>query len=279
MKVFLTGDMGEMGKSLKETLDYEWVGYDLVNGQDLKDYDKLVASMAGCKVVVHAAAFPHPNDELGFLPFFDVNVHGTVNVLEAARVTGVERFIYISSTAYYGLNVRQPDNHNTTSWGKFVPMYFPIDEKHPTQFNISPDRFDAYDCSKAMSEAACAWYGTNTKMQVLVLRFGPCVPDDVYAGNFETDGRWQTRSLFGWTHPKSVISAVDKAIMTYVKQPYMSFNIVDEPPLGVQFLRYQELYFPHLREYMGYNYWDTSRAQDILGWKPRRRRADEVPSV
>ena len=57
----------------------------------------------GCRAVVHAAAWtggPELTEEAGY----EVNVDGTANVLAAAAKAGVERFIYISSVAVYGLN-------------------------------------------------------------------------------------------------------------------------------------------------------------------------------
>ena len=60
-------------------------------------------AIAGCRAVVHAAAWtggPELSPEAGYR----VNVEGTRNVLGAARVPGVERFIYISSVAVYGVN-------------------------------------------------------------------------------------------------------------------------------------------------------------------------------
>jgi nucleoside-diphosphate-sugar epimerase len=70
---------------------------------DLADRSALMSASAGCRAIVHAAAWtggPELNDHAGY----QVNVDGTANVLAAARVAGVERFIYISSVAVYGRN-------------------------------------------------------------------------------------------------------------------------------------------------------------------------------
>ncbi|MBM4459424.1 MAG: NAD-dependent epimerase/dehydratase family protein [Chloroflexi bacterium] len=70
---------------------------------DLLDADSLRRAATGCRAVVHAAAWtggPELSEELAWR----TNVEGTANVLAAARAAGVERFVYISSVAVYGLN-------------------------------------------------------------------------------------------------------------------------------------------------------------------------------
>lgn len=70
---------------------------------DLRDADALRRAAVGCRAVVHLAAWTGG----GRLPDAEglrVNVEGTRNVLAAAEAAEVERFIYISSVAVYGLN-------------------------------------------------------------------------------------------------------------------------------------------------------------------------------
>jgi len=83
----------------------EWLaaqGAEIVQA-DLLDPASLTRAAAGCRVVVHAAAWtggPELAPETGYR----VNVEGTRNMLVAAQAAGVERFIYISSVAVYGVN-------------------------------------------------------------------------------------------------------------------------------------------------------------------------------
>ena len=70
---------------------------------DLLNPAALTRAAAGCRAVVHAAAWtggPELLPEAGSR----VNVEGTRNVLAAAQAAGIERFIYISSVAVYGVN-------------------------------------------------------------------------------------------------------------------------------------------------------------------------------
>jgi nucleoside-diphosphate-sugar epimerase len=64
---------------------------------DLDDTTALEAGMAGCDVVLHAAAYAKdhgPREE-----FFRANVQGTENVLLAARTAGVKRLVHVSTEA------------------------------------------------------------------------------------------------------------------------------------------------------------------------------------
>ena len=77
-------------------------GFDTVQA-DLLDPGSLEQAAAGCRAVVHAAAWtggPELPPEAGYR----VNVEGTRNVLAAGQAAGVERFIYVSSVAVYGVN-------------------------------------------------------------------------------------------------------------------------------------------------------------------------------
>lgn len=78
------------------------VGADLVEGS-ITDMETVESVMAGCEVVFHQAALravfrsvEHP------LSSNEVNVTGTLNVLEAARRLGVRRVVLASSSSVYG---------------------------------------------------------------------------------------------------------------------------------------------------------------------------------
>jgi nucleoside-diphosphate-sugar epimerase len=69
----------------------------------LLDPDALNQAMDGCTAVVHAAAWTG-GSELSPEQAWRTNVAGTFSVVEAAREAAVERLIYISSVAVYGVN-------------------------------------------------------------------------------------------------------------------------------------------------------------------------------
>jgi UDP-glucose 4-epimerase len=104
--------------------------------------------------VVHTAAYisalsaKHPAESV------EINVMGTVNVLEAAREAKVERLVYTSAKGIYG--------PLTGEYG--APTYKPINEDHRKE----PKRI--YDSAKLMGENATLYWGT-LGLDVVVLRF------------------------------------------------------------------------------------------------------------
>jgi len=81
--------------------------------------------------------------------YYDTNVGGTLHLLEAARLTGIDRFIFASSSSVYGIS-------------KTVPF---SESLHLTQ-TISP-----YAATKVAGEFLCSTYSHLHKMRVVALRF------------------------------------------------------------------------------------------------------------
>ena len=104
-KVLITGMSGLIGGLLREHLeqlgDYELIALNRgeVEGiethrADISDLDAIKSAFVGVDVVVHLAAYLGDDDFYNQLP---VNVVGTYNVFEAARLAGVKRVVYASS--------------------------------------------------------------------------------------------------------------------------------------------------------------------------------------
>jgi len=67
------------------------------------DVSLLVKHVAGCRYVFHQAALGSvPGSVKEPVRYYDVNVTGTMNVLEAARASGVERLMFAASASAYG---------------------------------------------------------------------------------------------------------------------------------------------------------------------------------
>jgi UDP-glucuronate 4-epimerase len=81
--------------------------------------------------------------------YYDTNVCGTLHLLEAARMTGIERFIFASSSSVYGIC-------------KTVPF---SEDVHLTQ-TISP-----YAATKVAGEFLCSTYSHLYQMRIVALRF------------------------------------------------------------------------------------------------------------
>ena len=65
---------------------------------DLHDRASLVDAFVGADVVVHAASYVGKDASVSEA----TNVDGTANLVAAARATGVERIVYVSTTSVYG---------------------------------------------------------------------------------------------------------------------------------------------------------------------------------
>ena len=69
---------------------------------DVRDLPSLDAAVDGCDAVVHMAAI-YALWMRDYKPLYDVNVQGTLNVMEACRAAGVRRIVYTSSVAALGV--------------------------------------------------------------------------------------------------------------------------------------------------------------------------------
>jgi UDP-glucose 4-epimerase len=168
MKVLVTGGAGFIGSNVVKLLTqrgYEIVVFDnLSTGYkenldefpdaelvvaDIRDRDRLNLAMKGCEIAFHlAASVGNVKSLQNPVEDSEVNVLGTLNVLENARSNGVKKIIYSSSAALFG-----------------EPQYQPIDEKHP----LEPD--SPYGVSKMAAEKHCLCYGRIYDFHAVCLRY------------------------------------------------------------------------------------------------------------
>jgi UDP-glucuronate 4-epimerase len=123
-----------------------------VHHVDLRD-DALVRNLfhhEKFEVIAHLAAragvrpsIQHPQ------LYYDTNVTGTLHLLEAARVTGLEKFIFASSSSVYGAS-------------KIVPF----SENQGLTQTLSP-----YAATKIAGEFLCSTYSHLYQLRVVALRY------------------------------------------------------------------------------------------------------------
>ena len=81
---------------------------DFVRG-DIRDTDAVMRAMQGCDGVLHQAALPSVSRSVANpRASHDVNVNGTLEILEAARALGVKRLVYAASSSAYGETKQLP---------------------------------------------------------------------------------------------------------------------------------------------------------------------------
>ncbi len=136
---------------------------ELIEG-DIRDRPTVDRAVAGCAAIFHEAALGSvPRSVEDPLTSHDVNVNGTITVLEAARAAGVNRVIFAASSSAYGDQKESPKHEG------MVPL------------PISP-----YAANKVACEAYMRGYAGVFGMETFCLRyfnvFGPYQdPNGAYA--------------------------------------------------------------------------------------------------
>lgn len=120
----------------------------LVEG-DIRDRNTVNAAIRGCVAVFHQGALGSvPRSINNPVSCHDVNVNGTLNILEAARVMGVKRIVFAASSSAYGNQPQSPKQEN-------MPV-----------MPISP-----YAASKVACEAYMQAYSEVYGMETVSLRY------------------------------------------------------------------------------------------------------------
>jgi nucleoside-diphosphate-sugar epimerase len=154
----ITGGSGYFGSLLRDRLFAARQPvrlFDLVDAEDrpkevafvqgdVRDLKSLVKACAECTTVYHCVAqVPLAKDKS---LFESVNVQGTQNLLEAARIAAVNKVIYLSSSAVFG-----------------APKANPVTEDTP------PSPGEAYGQAKLQGERLCGQFARNG-LDVTVIR-------------------------------------------------------------------------------------------------------------
>ncbi len=129
-------------------------GLDVFCG-DIRDPHGVRSAVADCDVILHLAALiAIPYSYHSPDTYVDTNIRGTLNLLQAARDAGVERFVHTSTSEVYG-----------------SALFVPITEEHPLQ-GQSP-----YSASKIGADQMALSFYRSFDTPVTVLRpfntYGP----------------------------------------------------------------------------------------------------------
>ena len=304
MRILVTGGAGFIGSHLVEKLLV--AGHEVVIVDDFNDfYDPRIkrANIAGfakdvtvCHVdirdgaavrslfyrekvdaIAHLAARAgvRPSIQLPQL-YYDTNVIGTLHLLEAARVIGVERFIFASSSSVYGAS-------------KTVPF---SEDQHLTQ-TLSP-----YAATKVAGEFLCSSYSHLYQMRVVALRYftvyGPRQRPDlaihqfarrIYAGQaIDQFGDGSTRR--DYTYIDDVIQGTMTALK-YEGPRYDIFNLGESETIQLKELisalenalgkKAKVNRLPEQPGDMPLTCADISKARKLLGYNPTMKFSEGLP--
>jgi len=172
MRVLVTGSAGHLGEALVRTLrdlNYEVVGLDILESPftthlgSITDRACVRRCMKDVQTVLHAATLHKPHvGTHSRLEFVDVNVTGTLNLLEESVTSGVESFVYTSTTSVFGDALIPPPG---------APAAWITEEVAPVPKNI-------YGVTKAAAEDLCQLFHRNQRLPCVVLRTSRFFPEE-----------------------------------------------------------------------------------------------------
>jgi UDP-glucose 4-epimerase len=178
VKILVTGSAGHLGEALMRVLRKT---NDDIAGLDIKSspFTNHVGSVAdrqfvrrciqGVNAVLHTATLHKPHIAThSRQEFIDTNITGTLNLLEEAVATGVESFVFTSTTSVFGHALKPADGQGAL-W---------IDE------DVSPRPRNIYGITKLAAEHLCELFHLRSGVSCIVLRtsrFFPEEDDDRFA--------------------------------------------------------------------------------------------------
>ncbi|NMB57359.1 NAD-dependent epimerase/dehydratase family protein [Candidatus Beckwithbacteria bacterium] len=294
--LLITGCAGFIGSSLVEKIvdDYQIIGVDEFNDYynplwkeenvknflnhphfklyrtDIRDYQILEEIFRQNKIdkIIHLAARAGVRPSLKDpLLYEEVNVKGTLNLLELSRKNQIKHFIFASSSSVYG-------NQNKV----------PFSETDPTDQPISP-----YAATKKAGELFCRLYNENYQIKMTCLRFftvyGPKGRPDMAPYLFtkailngeeiQKFGDGQTQR--DYTYIDDIIEGINKVIEK--EFDFEIFNLGNNNPVSLND------FIKNLEEITGKQmqikqmpipagdvvktYADIAKAKKLLGWQPQ----------
>lgn len=259
---------------------------------DIRDYARIqeIFEQEKVKVIIHLAARAgvRPSLEQPIL-YEEVNVKGTLNLLEMSRLYGITNFIFGSSSSVYGINSK-----------------LPFSEEDPIATPISP-----YATTKRAGELLCYTYSYLYQLPVVCLRFftvyGPRQRPEMAIHKFTRQiYTGQEITLFGdgdskrdYTYISDIIDGVHRAMKlnpacppSYplypppagdraikLNPPFEIFNLGGSRVVELKYLieliessigkRAKIKYLPEQPGDVPITYADISKSHNLLGFQPK----------
>jgi nucleoside-diphosphate-sugar epimerase len=283
--VLVTGSSGHLGEALVRTLQaqqHKVVGIDVRPGAfthrvgSITDRDFVSGCMKGIEAVLHAATLHKPHIAThSRQDFIDVNITGTLNLLEEAASGNVATFVYTSTTSVFGDALVPPPGE---------PAAWVTEDVIPVPKNI-------YGVTKATAENLCQMFARDHALRTIVLRTSRFFPEEDDARNIReayADANAKTNEfLYRRVDIEDVVSAhllaADRApsagFAKYIisaTTPFSRHDVVDLRDRAPQVVR---RHVPEYEQEYARRCWtmvpgidrvyvnDKARAE--LGWRPR----------
>jgi UDP-glucose 4-epimerase len=232
---------------------------------DLRQPEQVRSAVAGTDAVLHAAAWhgihlrDHPPRD-----FWELNVNGTFNVLEALVQAGVGAVVLSSTMGVYGESSRPDEEEPAIRVHEGLPL--------------RPG--DIYGHSKVVAERLVAFFSRTHDIRGVALRYGMFVP--------EPFAHSAVRMLYGGVDARDVAAANLAALRRLeAPAPFAAYNVFSAlrfadddldalrtDPVKVVARHWPDA--PKLLTAAGAKLWgpintiyDIGRARHELGWQPR----------
>jgi NAD dependent epimerase/dehydratase len=181
---------------------------------DVTELETMCRLVMGTDIVFHLAAlvgipysYSHPHE------VFDVNAVGTLNILTAARMAGIQKIVVTSTSEVYG-----------------TARYVPIDEAHPKQ-SQSP-----YAASKIASDAVALSFHKSYKLPVSIVRpfntYGPRQSDRAIIPTIICQALIKDEIRIGHTTPTRDFTYVSDMVHGFIKIAESDATVGEEVNLG-----------------------------------------------
>jgi UDP-glucose 4-epimerase len=239
-------------------------------------------AMEGVEAVYHLGAAFQGGGPFTEAEYFEINVRGTFNMLEAAKAEGgIGRFVFASTDAVLHPSV----------WGG------PQEQIRVDESPRGPS--DWYSLSKSMGEELCNGYVRMGAVPVTILRFPYTfgAGEIVDFGNFYLSKSWESYGLDAWDGEERLVLLKDEQGRPFKKHVADVRDVVggcvaafdreqaagDTIQLAGPGAFTWDVAVPHLSERIGMPYveatatqgppsfyeHDMTKARDVLGWEPR----------
>lgn len=284
MTILVTGSAGHLGEALMRTLaaaDRPADGLDVAASPcttrvgSINEPGFVREAMRGASAVIHAATLHKPHIAThARRAFVDVNVAGTLSLLEAALETGVGAFVYTSTTSAFGSAL-------TPALG--APAAWITEAVQPAPRNV-------YGATKLAAEHLCEVFHRAHGLPVVILRTSRFFPepddDPATRAAFDTLNAQANELTYRRADLADIVSAhlaaVDKApalgFGRYIVSATTPFSPDDLPKLRTDAPAVLGRLFPESDRLYAARGWrmfpridrvyDNAAARAALGWTP-----------
>jgi UDP-glucose 4-epimerase len=295
MRVLVTGSAGHLGEALVRVLHAEGMdvaGLDVLESPhtsfvgSVADRDFVRGALKGVHAVLHAATLHKPHvGSHGRQDFVDVNVTGTLNLLEEAVAAGVGSFVFTSTTSAFGRALTPPPG---------APAAWITEDVAAVPRNV-------YGVTKSVAEDLCELIHRDHGLPCLILRTSRFFPEaddrDEVRAAYDDANLKVNELLYRRVDLEDVVSAhrlaleraPDIGFGRYIVTATTPFTRADLPELARDapavvrrlFPRYEDIYaqrgwrlFPSIDRV-----YDNARARHEVGGVPRHDLGDALARV